>query len=253
MNKRDLWLKLKNYHFDHVVPVDLWDHITSVFGGTDASTKAFANKIARKHDWTDGFALRAIREYKKFVYLGVVSDFNVTPSKIIDLVWHEHLLFSKAYRDFCTDVIDYTFDHHPELVPMQDQTGRFNAQYMDTLALYKTEFGIAPPEDIWSTPKFDKEQISTEDFYKSKRKKESYSSNGYSSDTALYTYFDGSQPGYQAESFPEFSGYDSGDFGGAGAGGDFGNSDSSSDGGDSGDGGGGCSGGGCSGGCGGGD
>jgi hypothetical protein len=241
MNKRDLWLRLKNYQFDHVVPVDLWDHITAMFGSTDASTKAFANKIARKHNWAVGYALLAIREYKKFVYLGVVSDFTVTPSKTIDVVWHEHLLFSKAYRDFCNDVIEYTFDHHPELLPMQDQTGRYNVQYMDTIELYKTEFGVDPPESIWSVPKFDKEQIKTDDFYKSKKKKSSLNSGDYSDNPSLYTYFDGSQPGYEAETLSEFSGFDGGSFGGGGAGGDFSDS-GSSDGGD---------GGGCSGGCGG--
>jgi hypothetical protein len=47
----------------------------------DASTKAFADKT-RKFQWKHRFALRAIREYKKFIYLGAISDFVVTPSKI---------------------------------------------------------------------------------------------------------------------------------------------------------------------------
>ena len=34
-------------------------------------------------------SLRAIKEYKKFIYLGAAGDFIVTPSKIIDQVWHE--------------------------------------------------------------------------------------------------------------------------------------------------------------------
>ena len=110
----------------------------------DASTKAFADKIAHKPEWKHRFALRAIREYKKFIYLGAVSDFVVTPSKIIDQVWHEHLLFTKAYREFCTDVLGFSFDHNPELIPMTDQTGTFNAQYLDTLELYKKEFFIHP-------------------------------------------------------------------------------------------------------------
>jgi hypothetical protein len=75
-------------------------------------------KIARNLEWKHRFTLRAIRECKKFIYLGAVSDFVVTPSKIIDQVWHEHLLFTKAYRDFCTDVPGFSFDHNPELIPM---------------------------------------------------------------------------------------------------------------------------------------
>ncbi len=82
--KRELWLRLRQYHFADIVPTDLWNHVTAAFGGVDASTRAFASKIARKHNWTTRFALRAINEYRKFVYLGVTSDFIVTPSKVID-------------------------------------------------------------------------------------------------------------------------------------------------------------------------
>jgi hypothetical protein len=245
MNKKELWLKLRGYHFDHLVPASLWQNISSAFGGPDAFSKAFAAKIARKHGWSNAFALKAISEYKKFVYLGVVSDFHVTPSKTIDVVWHEHILFTKAYREFCDGVICYQFDHHPELLPMADETGRFNAQYLDTIDLYASEFGYAPPTAIWGETKFDKEKLKEKNY--SSREKTVYtagdSSNTYYTDDSLNTYFAGSTSA-------EFGG---GDFGGGGASGDWsdgnGNDSSSSDsdgdsGGDSG---------GCSGGCGGGD
>jgi hypothetical protein len=48
MNKKDLWLRLKAYHFNHLVPPHLWIKVTAAFGGEGASTKAFADKIARK-------------------------------------------------------------------------------------------------------------------------------------------------------------------------------------------------------------
>lgn len=214
MNKTELWLKIKAYQFEHLVPPHLWDQITEICGGANASTKAFASKIARKAGWTNQFAMKALSEYKKFVFLGVVSDFNVTPSKIIDQVWHEHLLFSKAYRHFCSDVIDYTLDHNPELVPITDQTGIFNVQYMDTLDLYKTEFGIDPPADIWSVPKFDQHNVAV-DGYGSEKKKH----NSSYPDAALVTFFAGSQQGGNAsQNFSEFGG---GEYGGAGAGGSW--------------------------------
>jgi hypothetical protein len=246
MNKKELWLKIKSYHFEHIVPVNLWGHITEVFGGTNASAKAFATKIARKHNLNNRFALNAVSEYKKFVYLGIVSDFNVTPSKIIDIVWHEHLLFSKAYREFCSTIIEYTFDHNPELMPMTDQTGQFSAQYLDTLALYKTEFGIEPPADIWNITKYDKEKIGSDNYRSRQKNKNSMSPDGvnsYSNDSPLFTYFGNSDNGN--ELYPEFSGFEGGDSGGAGASGDWNDANSSNDGGDSGSG--------CSGGCGGGD
>lgn len=245
MNKKELWLTLKAYHFDHLVPTSLWHHISSAFGGPDASSKAFADKISRKHGWSRDFALKAISEYKKFVYLGVVGNFHVTPSKIIDVVWHEHLLFTRAYREFCSEVIRYQFDHHPELVPLTDETGRFNAQYLDTIAFYIREFGSEPPTDIWGETKYDKESLKHKN-YTSRQKTlhPDNTTNSYGSDDSLSTYFEGSEAG----------GTGGGDFGGGGASGgwsdgnagDSGNSDSGGDsGGDGGSG--------CSGGCGGGD
>lgn len=44
-NKIDLWLRLKACHFNHLVPPHLWIKVTAAFGGDDASTKAFADKI----------------------------------------------------------------------------------------------------------------------------------------------------------------------------------------------------------------
>lgn len=152
--KSELWLRLKRYHFDHVVPAHLADRVRASFGGADASTQAFASKVARKLGWTHAFTLQAIHEYKKFVYLGVVSDTSVTPPRVIDQVWHEHLLFTRAYRDFCHDVLGRDFDHHPELVRSKDQTAQFEAQFAETLAFYRSEFDREPPPEIWGTPKF---------------------------------------------------------------------------------------------------
>ena len=256
MNKKELWLKLRSYHFSHLVNPNLWEQISTAFGGADAFTRAFADKIARKNGWKKQFALRAVSEYKKFVYLGVISNFQVTPSKAIDVVWHEHLLFSRGYRQFCDEVIEYQFDHHPELVPLTDETGRFDAQFRDTLELYQTEFGKEPPEDIWGITKYDKDKL-RKNRYQPQTKTNAGGVDDYSysyvSEPPLCDYFDGG--GH------DFS-FGGGETGGAGSSGDWsdGNAhDSSSDAGsDSSDSGGdsgscsSCSGGGCGGGCGGG-
>jgi hypothetical protein len=237
MNKKELWTRIKNYHFDNLVSPSIWENISAVLGPGNASTKAFANKIMKKHKLPKVFVYRAIEEYKKFIYLGIISDFYVTPSKYIDIIWHEHILFSKGYRDFCNNVIHYQFDHQPELVATQDQTDIFTAQYEETLELYKTEFGMEPPENIWGLPKFSREKIgrATKKSIKKKRD-DSSSTDTVSADSPLCSHYDDNSPE------AEFSGFEGGDFGGAGAGADAdGGGDSGGDGG------------GCSGGCGGGD
>jgi hypothetical protein len=252
MTKKELWLRIKGYHFEHIVPPNLWEKINEKFGGTDASTKAFADKIARKNSCSKGYALKAVNEYKKFLYLAVISDFHVTPSQPIDKVWHEHILFTQAYGIFCEEIIEYNLNHHPELIPMEEQTERYHAQYLSTIELYIEEFGKLPPANIWDVTKYDKEKV-MENVQKARQKKVSenlyYSKNSYSSDYALYTSFGNTDSNY-SDAFPEFGGFGDGDGSGGGASGDWG--DSSDDGGsDGGDGGG--DGGGCGGGCGGGD
>ncbi len=256
MNKKELWLRLKNYHFNNLVSPNLLEKITQAFGGTDASTKAFADKIARKHGGSKAFALKAVLEYKKFVFLGVISDFQVTPSKYIDIVWHEHILFTSGYRDFCENVIEYTFEHHPELLTIEIETERYNAQYLATLELYIKEFGKLPPTAIWDITKFDKEKI-LDKLQVSKQKKSTadtyygYGSSG--NDMALFECFSASE--ISGDTFSEFGGFDGGSGEGGGASGSWDDasdsgSDSSSDSGS--DGGSSCSSS-CGGGCGGGD
>ena len=242
--KKELWLRLKHYHFEHIVPPQLLDRVTAAFGRTDASTMAFANKISRKLDWTTGFAISAIDEYKKFLYLGIVSDFPVTPSSVIDRVWHEHLLFSRAYREFCRDVLGRDFDHNPELLPSDDQTGIFQAQYEATIALYTAEFRVKPPAQMWALPKF-----RTDESAKSRKSVAQLDAVGTSGggDMPLFMYFDGSGNDGSSAEMSEFGG--GGGFSGGGGESSWGgSSDSSADSGSSSDSGGSS----CSSGCGGG-
>lgn len=246
MTKEALRTRLDQYYFDHLVPQSLWGIVAARFGGPDASLKAFAGKLCRKLHWSPRGALRAIEEYKRFVYLGVISDTQVTPSKIIDAVWHEHLLFTAGYRTFCEEVIDYNFQHFPELVPLAEQTEIFAAQYQRTLELYEQEFGVAPPAIIWDATKFDSS------FLRPSRTTHHKAESGCDGSTVA---------AYQSDGLDEDSGLDAGDFGdggdfgGAGASGSWDSAadgDSDSSGSDASDGGS-DSGSSCSSGCGGGD
>ena len=225
--KRDLWLRLKAYRFEHLVPPHLSDHVRAVFGGPDAATRAFAGKLSRKLGWTQAFACRAVDEYRKFVYLGIVSDFIVTPPKVIDQVWHEHLLFSRPYKTFCDEVLGRSFDHNPELVSTSDQTEVYRAQYEATLDLYESEFNVRPPADIWGTPKFEPRLTRAQREAGKRREVAHYGSSD--GDTPLYLFFDGSPSsgGMSYHAMEEFGG--GGGFTGGGGGSSWGDgSDSSS-------------------------
>jgi hypothetical protein len=145
-------------------------------------------------------------------------------------------LFTKAYRQFCDEIINYDFQHHPELIVNDEQTKNFALQYVSTLVLYQEEFGVYAPNAIWSIPKFNEEQleaIKQLDYTKTTRKKARTSDTTTSSGDIIFV--DTSDaPLY--ESFPydaeALSPDDGGSFDGGGAGSDFGSdgNDSGNDG-----------------------
>ena len=227
--KKELWLRIRHYRFDHLAPPNMLEKVTAAFGGADASTKAFAHKLSRKLGWRPAFAFRAIEEYKRFVYLGVVSDSVVTPSLIIDQVWHEHLLFSRGYREFCRDVLQRDFDHNPELVPSEKQTAVFKAQFDATIDSYRAEFNVEPPPQIWGETKFDADAPSGAT---PRRKRNEASATADGSDAPLYLLL-GSDSGGSSDGGFDFGG--GGGFSGGGGGSDWGGSSDASDSGGSGD------------------
>ncbi len=236
-----------------MVQPNAWDAIVEVFGKKNASLHAFARKLGNKYGWDKDFTYEVIEEYKRFVYIAMISDFVVSPSEIIDKIWHQHILFSRGYRKFCDEVIGKFFDHTPELVPSNIQTAIFNAQYRDTIELYKKEFDADPPAHIWDLTKFDS-KTAIESGHTSKKKKKDDTMCDVSADNddnvPLFMLFDTNNT-YHPQNSVDFLG-DGGTFGGGGSSGSWGatTSGEGSSGGGDGGGGGNCSGGG--GGCGGG-
>jgi uncharacterized membrane protein YgcG len=213
--KKALWIRLKQYRFENLVPPSLTDRVKGAFGSTDAFTRAFAAKVAKKHGWSNEFAFLAVREYKKFVFLGVTSHYEVTPSAIIDAVWHEHQLFTRGYREFCTNTLRRHFDHSPELIASNSQTEVFSAQYLKTLAYYEHEFGTVPPPEIWGKPKFNPSSVAGL-VKKPTKKRESDSGGAASSDSGIpiHLMF---EPDSTYAPVPVFVSGKGGDFGGGGA------------------------------------
>lgn len=108
----------------------------------------FVDHLMRSNGWSHGFALRAIEEYKRFVFLAMVADHPVTPSDQIDQVWHLHLLYSDAYwNDFCPRVLGRPLHHNPTRGG-PDQRQHFQRLYRATIASYRRHFGD-PPVDLW--------------------------------------------------------------------------------------------------------
>ncbi|MBD2088343.1 hypothetical protein H6F67_00435 [Microcoleus sp. FACHB-1515] len=112
----------------------------------------FSQRLARENHWSWNYAQQVIEEYKKFLFLAIVSGHAVTPSDAIDQVWHLHLTYTHSYWDeLCGQVLQKPLHHHPTQGGAQ-QRDHFWHCYCQTLESYEKFFGDRAPDHIWADP-----------------------------------------------------------------------------------------------------
>lgn len=127
----------------------LWSRLEALELDDPRAAFRFTDRLARENGWTRDLARRATEEYKKFVYLAAVSPTPVTPSDIVDQVWHLHLTLTRSYwNDLCGAVLGKALHHEPTMGGATEDA-RYGRQYDETLALYRAEFGCDAPTAFW--------------------------------------------------------------------------------------------------------
>jgi hypothetical protein len=115
----------------------------------DPAGEPFLSRLMREHGWTEAFALRAIDEYKRFLYLAATGKPGLVPPKAVDQVWHLHLLYTRSYwDDLCRCILGRPLHHDPS-PGGHDAAREGRAGYERTLSNYRLAFG-EPPSDIWT-------------------------------------------------------------------------------------------------------
>ncbi len=128
----DLWAKLEKFEIDQ-----------------PGVENPFSKRLAQENNWSKEFALLAIQEYLKFIYLCAVSKSSMTPSKIVDKVWHLHLCYTHSYwNDLCRNILGKDIHHKPG-TGSEEESRRFKTAYLSTLNEYKNHFGFSAPERFW--------------------------------------------------------------------------------------------------------
>lgn len=83
-------------------------------------------------------------EFKKFIILAGLKVYPIAMiSPLVDEVWHQFILFTKQYKDFCINTVGYFINHVPDtpLTPIPTIAGENLRQS------YKQYFGDLAP--IW--------------------------------------------------------------------------------------------------------
>ncbi|QQR98630.1 MAG: DUF1399 domain-containing protein [Sphingobacteriales bacterium] len=126
---------------------ELWNKILAFDFDNPPSEYGFSTRLANENFWTKEFTDQAILEYKKFMYLAATSDFMVSPSEIIDNVWHQHLIFTQSYQDFC-NIIGKQIQHIPS-THNREEFEKFKQAKERTIKFYERDFG-KQPKNIWT-------------------------------------------------------------------------------------------------------
>ena len=88
----------------------------------------------------------ALREVIRFLFLvSENSTGKLTPSERVDLAWHEFILCTRAYWEFCEATFGRMIHHYPGGSKESNQR-----QFAQTLSLYKLRFGL-PDSYFWGT------------------------------------------------------------------------------------------------------
>lgn len=89
-------------------------------------------------------------EYRRFLalHLAFPSD-DIVPCKMVDEIWHQHILDTWAYHEDCERIFGSYLHHFPYFGMRDDDDARaLNDAYAETLGKYRTAFG-EPPEGTW--------------------------------------------------------------------------------------------------------
>lgn len=120
----------------------LWNLVLDFDLDKPMSEYGFSTRLAHENHWPASFTQEAILEYKKFMYLAATAGTMVSPSEIVDVVWHQHLLFTQSYEDFCK-VLGKKIAHVPSTHD-RSQAEIFRKAKSDTARLYRETFGPQP-------------------------------------------------------------------------------------------------------------
>lgn len=131
----------------------LWQRLAAWSPDRPQDALPFSAKLAQEQGWSRNEAARAIEEYRRFVFLCLISAEGASPSRKVDAVWHLHLSYTRDYwEEFCPGVLGRPLHHNPSRGG--DEDARYSGLYRQTLTAYRDVFGQDAPVDLWPDPDY---------------------------------------------------------------------------------------------------
>ncbi len=121
------------------------NNITQMIDGLNLDmilTQLTKKTTDNQNPWTKEEAETAIKWYKRFLIIHAkYHDAGpFAPSKMIDEVWHHHILFSKRYQSDCQKTFGYYLHHNPA-GNTKGEKERLKILFKKTNKYFMIEFG----------------------------------------------------------------------------------------------------------------
>lgn len=122
----------------------------------------FVGKLQRDHVLffpNETIARSAISEYRRLLYLiQKHPDLPIVPSKLVDLVWHEHILDTQQYKKDCQSLFGRYIHHAPSFGDDHDEATKMEKESMlkDQASMFEKYVELyedEPRTDMWPTAK----------------------------------------------------------------------------------------------------
>jgi hypothetical protein len=123
----------------------LQDLITSV---VNYQNNLVIKKFILENSCTEQKARLLFEETKKFLLICALSESSCTPNKLIDQMWHQFILFTYDYQEFCMKTFGFIIHHFPT-VELNAKTHSANAKgLLNVLILNQHIFGVIE-NSVW--------------------------------------------------------------------------------------------------------
>ena len=106
-------------------------------------------RIMENHHRDREFAEAIVREIKRMLLLWQIIGSPCSPSVEIDDAWHEMILFTRYYFQFC-NFLGTDYIHHGPGADLPAGKTPGKSLYEETLEHYERVFGIQPDPRYWT-------------------------------------------------------------------------------------------------------
>jgi hypothetical protein len=102
-------------------------------------------RLAREYGWSQDFIDLGVNEYIKFLILHQkYPTGKIVPGKVVDKIWHDHILHTREYYEFCKEHFGSYLHHDPKNLVSNEVN-----DLSDTMSKYEDTFGYKPPAMFW--------------------------------------------------------------------------------------------------------